>query len=86
MLLENESLTGQLVEVIVASPLRTWETAELGGLGRGGGGGREYGSATCSHFIKLGETDLLPFEHMFNLLGMGGVIALLCQLKTICDF
>lgn len=62
--------------------LRTWETAELGG--RGGRG--KYGSVTCSHFIKLGETDLLPFEHMFCFLEVGGVIALLCQLKTICDF
>ena len=81
VVLENGSFTGQLVEVIFTSLLRTWETAELGG--RGGRG--EYGSATCSHFIKLGETDLLPFGHIFYFLEVGGVIALLCQLKTIRD-
>lgn len=64
------------------SPLRTRETAELGGPGTGDRGrGGEYGSATCSHFIKLGETDLLPFEHIFYLIGVGGVIVLLHQLK-----
>lgn len=70
------------MEVIFTSVLRTWETAELGGRG----GRAEYGSATCSHFVKLGETDLLPFEHILYLLEAGAVIALLCQLKTICDF
>lgn len=69
MLLEKESFTGQLVEVIFTSLLKTWETAELGGGG--------YGSATCSLFMKLGNTDLLPFKHLFYLLGMGGVITLL---------
>lgn len=72
------------MEVIFTSLLRALETAELGGQGAGGGGA-EYGSATCSHFIKLGA-DLLPFERIFHLLGARGVIALLRQLKTICDF
>lgn len=78
------SLTGQLVEVIFTSLLRALEPAELGG--QGGRRGAEYGSATCSHFIKLGEADLLPFERIFHLLGVREVIALLRQLKTICDF
>lgn len=57
MLWENESLTGQLVEVIVASPLRTWETAELGGLG----GGQGVRKCNLFSFYKIRRNRLATF-------------------------
>lgn len=76
----SRSFSGPWEAVIFTSPPGAPGTAGLGGPGRGGGGG-EYGSATCSNFRKGGETDWLAFEHIFYVLGVGGVVALLRQLK-----
>lgn len=51
------------------------------GPGRGGARGGEYGSATCSHFMKCGAAHLPALEPVVYVLGVGGVIALLRQLE-----